>query len=139
MGDFPHITIDFEKSHLVFPAIIAICLALMAFAILIRDRKAIANTGPYWRAIWQSMDKPRFIGTLGLTLLYFTLMEPVGRIWPNTGMGFLLCSIPFVGLSGLLFAQDRSFKSAVPILLVAGFAPLLVWWLFTHPFFLTLP
>jgi hypothetical protein len=44
-----------------------------------------------------------------------------------------------VALSGLLYLQERT-KSAVTVLaVVAVAAPLLVWWLFAHVFFLTLP
>jgi hypothetical protein len=44
-----------------------------------------------------------------------------------------------VALSGLLYLQERT-RSAVAVLgLVAVAAPLLVWWMFAHVFFLTLP
>ncbi|MEV8468411.1 hypothetical protein AB0T83_16670 [Fluviibacterium sp. DFM31] len=63
-----------------------------------RDR--IAASGPYWRRTSGEMDKPRFLGTPGLTVLYFWLMVPVGNIWPNTGLGFPVCLIPFVFATG---------------------------------------
>jgi hypothetical protein len=85
------------------------------------------------------MDKPRFLGTLILIIAYFLLMVPVGDFWPNTGMGFLLCSIPFVMLSGLLFMRDRSVRKALPLAVVAVVTPLFIWWLFSEIFFLTLP
>ncbi len=139
MGSLTHVTINFETSHLIFPTLIGCILALLGLAIAIRDRRQLAASGAHWRKILGEMDKMRFFGTLALTVLYFSAMVPVGDIWPNTGMGFLLCSIPLVALSGLLFMRERSTRSVVPLLIVAVAAPTLVWWLFTDLFFLTLP
>lgn len=138
-GAMTQVSIDFETSHLVFPILIACVLALLGLAIVIRDRARIAGAGAYWRGILGGMDRGRFFGTLGLTLVYFLLMVPVGRIWPNTGMGFLLCSIPYVLLTGLLFMHDRSLRAMLPVIVMALVAPVLAWWLFTYPFFMTLP
>ncbi|MCA0997126.1 tripartite tricarboxylate transporter TctB family protein [Alloyangia pacifica] len=139
MGDLTRVTIDFQTSHLIFPTIIAIVLGLLGLAIVIRDRARIAAAGSYWRASWSAMDKPRFLGALALTLLYFSLMVPVGDIWPNTGLGFLLCSIPYVLATGILFMHERGFRQILPLLIVAVVGPTFVWWLFTYPLFLTLP
>ncbi|RWO28376.1 MAG: tripartite tricarboxylate transporter [Mesorhizobium sp.] len=139
MGDFTRVTIDFQTSHLVFPTLIGAILLALGAAILITRGQAIAGAGQYWSQTLAAMDKPRFFGTIALTVVYFLLMVPVGDFWPNTGMGFLVCSIPFVALSGLLYLQERT-KSAVTVLaVVAVAAPLLVWWVFAHVFFLTLP
>lgn len=139
MGDWTKVTIDFEQSHLLFPKLISAVLALLFLAILIRDRKRILNVGPYWRGISSVMDKRRFFGTLALTLIYFSLMIPVGNIWPNTGLGFLLCSIPYIFLTGLLFMHERHTRPMAVLGIVAVTGPAFVWWLFTYPFFLTLP
>ncbi|MCR4266341.1 tripartite tricarboxylate transporter TctB family protein [Nitratireductor sp. ZSWI3] len=139
MGELTRISIDFETSHLVFPAIIAIGLGLLGLAIAIRDRRQILAAGAYWRDVFGKADKPRFFGTIGLTLIYFVLMEPVGRLWPNTGLGFLICSVPYVLLTGLLFMRERTPAAALPVAVTAVVAPAFVWWLFTYPFFLTLP
>ena len=48
------------------------------------------------------MNKVRFFGTIAITVAYFLLMVPVGNLWPNTGLGFLICSIPYVFLTGAL-------------------------------------
>lgn len=139
MGQLTQVTIDFETSHLLFPTIIAIVLGFLGLAIVIRDRARIAASGGYWAGIWRDMDKPRFLGTLILTLLYFSLMVPVGDIWPNTGRGFLFCSIPYVFLTGVLFMHDRSPRRMLPLVVVALIGPIFIWWLFTYPLFLTLP
>ncbi|WP_118134491.1 tripartite tricarboxylate transporter TctB family protein [Oceanicella sp. SM1341] len=139
MGDLTRVTIDFETSHLVFPILIAIILGLLGLAIAIRDRARIAAAVPYWRRTLAAMDKPRFLGTIALTLVYFSAMVPVGDIWPNTGLGFLLCSIPYILATGLLFMHERRPRQVLPLVVVALAGPVFVWWLFTYPLFLTLP
>lgn len=139
MADLFAVSIDFDTSHLIFPRIIAVVLGLLGLAILIRDRRRIAGAGAYWRKTFAEMDRLRFIGALTLTLLYFSLMLPVGDFWPNTGMGFLLCSVPYVLLTGLLFMHERPLRAVLPLAIVALVAPTFVWWLFTYPFFMTLP
>lgn len=139
MGGLTQVTLDFETSHLLFPTLIAVLLALLGLAIAVRERKNILACGPYWTGIFARMDKPRFLGTLVCTLLYFSLMEPVGNVWPNTGLGFLLCSIPFVFCTGLLFLHERNLRNVLPLAAIALSIPTLVWWLFTDLFFLTLP
>lgn len=139
MGELAKVTIDFQSSHLLFPIIIGCVLAVLGLAIFIRERSRIATSGSHWRRIFTQMDKLRFFGTLALTLAYFSLMVPVGNFWPNTGLGFLFCSIPFVFLAGLLFMHLHTVRSVLVLATVAVLVPSLIWWLFTEVFFLTLP
>ena len=139
MGDLTSVTIDFETSHLVFPTMIGIILAALGVAILVTHRHEIAGSGAYWQRTFERMDKLRFLGAIALTIVYFLLMVPVGNVWPNTGLGFLICSIPYVFLTGVLFLHERGPRQLVPVLVTALVAPTLVWWLFTDLFFLTLP
>lgn len=139
MGSLTQVTIDFQSSHLVFPILIGCILAALGLAILITKRGRIAETGTYWRLALGDMDKPRFFGALGLTVLYFSLMVPIGDFWPNTGLGFLICSVPYVFATGVLFMHERTLKQMGVMLFIAVCAPALVWWLFTEIFFLTLP
>ncbi|MCD7059707.1 tripartite tricarboxylate transporter TctB family protein [Pelagibacterium xiamenense] len=139
MGAWTQVSIDFETSHLYFPTLIGALLVVLGLAILLRDRARIAGAGRYWRDVFAAMDKLRFFGTIVLTVLYFILMVPIGRIWPNTGMGFLLCSGPYVLLTGLLFMHERPWRQVAALTAIAIAGPAFVWWLFTGPFFLTLP
>ncbi|BCH21591.1 tripartite tricarboxylate transporter TctB family protein [Mesorhizobium sp. L-8-3] len=139
MSDLTKMTIDFQSSHLVFPTLIGAVLLALGLAILVTRWRTIAGAGQFWSQTLSEMDKPRFLGTIVLTLVYFLLMVPVGDLWPNTGMGFLLCSIPFVALSGLLYLRERTNTSVTVLTVVAVAAPVLVWWVFAHVFFLTLP
>lgn len=133
------VTIDFETSHLIFPTIIGIVLNLLFFTIVIRDWSRIAGSGTYWREAFANMDKVRFFGTLVLTLIYFGLMVPVGNIWPNTGLGFLICSVPYVFAVGLLYLHELGLRNMIPVAIMAAVAPPLAWWLFSYIFFLSLP
>jgi len=139
MDGLTTVAIDFETSHLIFPRLIAIVLAVLGLTIVITRRREIAAAGAHWRKVFGDMDRLRFFGTLALTVIYFSLMVPIGDIWPNTGMGFLICSIPYVLLTGVLFMHDRANRDLAVMGAVAVVAPTLVWWLFVDVFFLTLP
>lgn len=139
MGDLMKVSISFEKSHLIFPTLIGVILLLLGLAILVTHRTELLNSGAMWSRTFGDMDKPRFFGTLILTVIYFLLMVPVGDLWPNTGLGFLICSIPFVAAISILYMHERDARSLIPVLIVAIAAPTLVWWLFTYVFALTLP
>lgn len=139
MGSLTKVTIDFDQSHLVFPTLIGCILLTLGLAIVVTRRQRIVTAGVYWRGILSRMDKLRFFGTLALTVLYFSLMVPVGDFWPNTGLGFLICSIPYVLATGLLFMHEWPAKQVAIMLAIAVLGPSLVWWLFTEIFFLTLP
>lgn len=131
--------IDFDTSHIVFPSVIAIALAILGLAIIIRDRKSILQAGAFWAKTFRYIDKSRFFGTLALTIIYFMLMVPVGDIWPNTGYGFLICSIPFVFFSGVLYMHKYQKQDLIVMGIIAVVMPTLVWWLFSNVFYLTLP
>ncbi|WBU56082.1 tripartite tricarboxylate transporter TctB family protein [Paracoccus sediminicola] len=139
MAELLQVTVDFDRSHLIFPTLIGVILMLLGLAIALTHRRAIAGSGGMWSRAFAHMDKARFFGTLALTVIYFLLMVPVGNIWPNTGLGFLICSIPFVALTSILYMHERNGRSLIPAMIVAVVAPTLVWWLFTYVFALTLP
>lgn len=137
------VQIDFDQSHLVFPAIVQWLLVIFALAILVQRHAAIrasvssllANLAPtHWR-----FDKTRLFGTLALTAVYFTALEPVGRIWPNTGLGFVLCSVVFcLGLARLL-VHDINARKWLAIALTSTIGPGLVWYVFSQIFRVSLP
>ncbi|MBZ9668501.1 tripartite tricarboxylate transporter TctB family protein [Mesorhizobium sp. ESP7-2] len=139
MSSLTHVTINFETSHLVFPGVIGAILAILGLAIVVTRRRSIAGSGAYWRGIVSQMDKMRFFGAIGLCFIYFALLEPVGELMPNTGFGFLACSIPFVLLTSLLFMHQRNLRTVLPVVMMAAIAPVLTWWLFNDVFFLSLP
>ncbi|MBV17194.1 MULTISPECIES: tripartite tricarboxylate transporter TctB family protein [Thalassospira] len=134
-----HVTIDFDTSHMIFPTIIAIILGILFTAILItrgRTMLATITNGPWWPA---GIDHMRFFGTLVLTVIYFTAMPSVGDFFPNTGLGFYLCSIPYLFALSTLFLHERTRRT----LLIAGanalIAPTIVWYILSELFNISLP
>jgi hypothetical protein len=139
MSSLTHVKINFATSHLIFPTVIGAILVLLGLAIVIQRRQSLAGSAGYWRDIVSQMDKFRFFGVIALCFIYFWLLEPVGDLIPNTGFGFLACSIPFVFLTSVLFMHQRTVRTLVPVVIMAILAPVLSWWLFNDVFYLTLP
>ena len=69
MGGLTRVTIDFSTSHLVFPAIIGAVLLVLGLAIVATRWRQLAGAGGYWSGVLAATDKPRFIGTIALTLV----------------------------------------------------------------------
>ena len=139
--------IDFKQSHLLFPNLIQWLLGILMVLIalvygpqqLAKSRAAAGKAAAAGGAKGKPVDWKRLGGFLALTVLYFAAMEPAGRLLPNTGAGFLLCSIPYSALLSWLFVHDINRRKW---LLIAGssvLTPLLVWAIFAFVFKITLP
>lgn len=143
MLSFLDVTIDFEQSHLFFPRIITWTLLIMLGLILLRERKALwPNLKRAGQAVLTrkgEFDRIRFFGTLILTTGYFYSMYVVGNMFPNTGYGFLLMSMPFIFLLSLLYVDDKSRRNVMIIFSNAVIAPGLAWYVFAQVFNITLP
>jgi hypothetical protein len=137
------IHLEFEQSHLFFPRIVEWTLFGLLLAI------AVVH-GPELLAQWRSggargrigqwqVDKKRLFGCLALTAIYFTVMEPVGKLYPNSGIGFLLSSIVYGFLLSWLFVRDISRRKVTLMALSSVCTPFLVWLVFSHVFKITLP
>ncbi len=137
------VKIDFAESHTFFPTIV---LWVMVFLLVLIF---ITNGIPYLRALSSGkkqlnfsvahLDKFRLIGTLALTIVYFLLMEYVGTLFPNTGYGFLIVSIPFLFLLSMLYVHDITRRKIVIILLNSSIAPGIAWFVLARMFNITLP
>jgi hypothetical protein len=133
------VSVDFSTSHLLFPRLIACLLGALGLAILAtrwRGMLARFSTSGHWP---DGIDKPRFFGTLVLTVAYFTLMPVIGDYFPNEGYGFLICSAPFMFALSVLYMHERSRRN----LRLAGLSALigsgLIWYLMASVFNLSLP
>lgn len=133
------VKVDFATSHLIFPHIIEVILALLLIAIVMvrwRQIAAAVSGGPIWPL---GIDHARFFGTIAGTIVYFLAMPEVGDQFPNTGLGFLFCSIPYVlGLS-LLYLRDRISRHLIYAALNAVIAPTIVWYVMSNLFNISLP
>ncbi|WP_319411226.1 tripartite tricarboxylate transporter TctB family protein [uncultured Cohaesibacter sp.] len=145
------VSIDFSQSHLFFPNIIHWILLILALLIALtegprylRKRRALAlegngNDKVAASKVASKVDWLRLIGMLVLTILYFFAMEPVGEIFPNTGLGFLLTSIPFMFLLSILFVHEPGRREFVTIALSSIISPVVAWYVLAQMFQITLP
>jgi hypothetical protein len=133
------VKIDFASSHMVFPHVIEAILAVLLVLIVATRWRRIAvavTSGPVWPI---GIDKVRFFGTLVLTTAYFLAMPVVGDLRPNTGIGFLLASIPYMMAISVLYLHDRRPRQLVHALLSALIGPSIVWLVLSRLFNITLP
>jgi len=135
--------IDFKESHTFFPTIVTWVLACLLGAIFFvygipfikelsrGERKIDLSTG--------HIDKLRLFGTVFLTIFYFLSMDYVGRFFPNTGLGFLFMSIPFMFLLSMLYVHGLNRKRLLIISLNSLIAPSVAWFVLARMFYITLP
>ena len=135
--------IDFSQSHLFFPNIVQWVLAILAVSILIVHRREILATLRGWVDTWRAreihVDALRLGGTIVLVVAYFALMEPVGELSPNTGLGFLAMSIPFMFSLSLLYVHEPNPKKLLIMGANAVIVPFAAWYVLAQLFFITLP
>ncbi|KEA63950.1 hypothetical protein ADIMK_1878 [Marinobacterium lacunae] len=74
-----------------------------------------------------------------LVIVYFWSMDAVGQFFPNTGMGFLLTSIPFMLLLSLLYVHSLTRRVLLGIGLNSIIAPLAAWYVLGQLFAISLP
>ncbi|MBB4264672.1 tripartite tricarboxylate transporter TctB family protein [Roseospira visakhapatnamensis] len=143
LSDLFEVRIVFDESHLFFPRIIQGLLLAMALVIVVV--RGIPTLRAVWAGhrTWPVMDGPfdhlRFFGTLGLTVAYFLLMPPVGEMVPNTGLGFLIVSIPYMAALSVLYLHRRDRRTLLLAMANALIAPVAVWYLLARLLNVTLP
>ena len=137
------VSIDFDQSHLFFPRIVHWLLLIMFVLILavqgvpyLRDVRAGRRSLPFTTG---AFDSTRFFGTIALTIVYFLAMEYVGALFPNTGLGFLLMSIPYMFALSWLYLHQRDRKHLLYTGVNALLAPVVAWYVLAKLFNITLP
>lgn len=137
------VNIDFEQSHLFFPKIITWLLLLLFLMIVVlygvKLLKDVKEGRRRIRFFEENFDKIRLFGTIGAVVLYFVLMDYVGVLFPNTGLGFLLVSIPFMMCLSFLYVHDLNKKKTIIIVLNSIIAPTAAWYILGNLFNITLP
>ena len=141
------VKIDFDQSHLFFPHLIHWILLILGLLIIVthgpkllrqwRARAAARSTGAASER--GGFDWVRLLGTIVLTVIYFSLMDTVGEYFPNMGLGFLLMSMPFMFLLSVLYVHDASRRQYVTITLSSILSPTVAWYLLAQVFNITLP
>ncbi len=143
INDLFKVELNFSQSHLLFPSIIEWVMAVLLVAIVIVHGRELVS---YWREApllerlrnWE-FDKRRLLGCLILTPIYFALMEPVGRLYPNSGIGFLLTSMVYSFALSWLFVRDNTRRKTMMMCFNALITPTAVWFVFSYIFRITLP
>jgi len=137
------VTIDFERSHLFFPQIIHWLLLIFVLLILatqgvpyLREVRAGTKSLPFTSGHFDSL---RFFGTIVLTIAYFLSMQYVGEFFPNTGLGFLLMSIPYMFALSWLYLHRRDRRHVMATTINALLAPIIAWYVLAQLFGITLP
>ena len=137
------IKIDFPQSHMFFPKIIMwLLLLLFVLIAILYGRQFVKDVREGRRSLKffeENYDKIRLFGTIGAVIIYFILMDYVGTLFPNTGLGFLLVSIPFMMSLSFLYVHDLSKKKTIIILLNSIIAPVSAWYILGNLFNITLP
>ena len=137
------VTIDFATSHMFFPKLVIIfllfLLALIFLIYGIPKIKQITSGEHKIQRGTKKMDKLRFFGTIVLTVIYFMLMDYVGQFFPNTGLGFLFVSIPFIFLLSLLYSHGMVKSKFIVIVINAVLAPSIAWYVLAQMFNISLP
>ncbi|MCP5298262.1 MAG: tripartite tricarboxylate transporter TctB family protein [Chromatiaceae bacterium] len=143
LSELFEVRIVFEQSHLFFPRIIHWLLLFMLVLI------AVFQGIPYYRAVRAGrktlpftsgpFDATRFFGTLILTVAYFVAMPYVGDLFPNTGLGFLLMSIPYMFVLSWLYLHERDRSHLLRIGINSIVAPVIAWYVLARLFNITLP
>lgn len=145
LSEMLKVQVEFSQSHLLFPSLVQwlllVLLALIAIVYgpqkLAQARAARAAGAP--PVARQPVDWKRLGGFLALTVVWFVAMEPLGRLLPNTGAGFLLSSIPYGLALSWLFVHDIDRHKWVLIAVSSVLTPLAVWAVFAYVFKITLP
>jgi len=135
--------IDFKQSHTFFPTIVSWVMGVLLAAIF------VVYGIPYIRAVFRgerkisfsmrNIDTFRLLGTLFLTVVYFLSMDYVGGFFPNTGLGFLFMSVPFMFLLSLLYVHGLNRVKLLIMSLNAIIAPSIAWLVLAKMFRITLP
>lgn len=135
------VTIDFDQSHLFFPRIIITLVAILAVVILVTNFRPVMRairSGRYQFFV-KNADFFRLLVTLALIPAYFWLMDFIGMVLPNMGLGFLLSSIPFVFLMSMLYCHEKTRRNVIIISANALIAPTFVWVVLYHFFLVSMP
>lgn len=135
------VSIDFDQSHLFFPRIIITLVAILAVVILVTNFRPVMRairSGRYQFFV-KNADFFRLLATLALIPAYFWLMDFIGMVLPNMGLGFLLSSIPFVFLMSMLYCHEKTRRNVIIISANALIAPTFVWVVLYHFFLVSMP
>ncbi len=122
--------------------IIILLLIIIGLQTLVRKLRdgSLRDSVKGFRFFEKNYDKVKLFGSIISVAVYFFLMDFIGRLFPNQGLGFLFASIPFMFVMSFLLVGKENFKNhRTSILVSTVVTPLFAWFLFAKIFFITLP
>lgn len=134
MKEFLTIDIKYDEYHIIFPRIIigilVVLVVLMLLKYLIKKWKEGNLTKFKFKFFEENYDKWKFFGTIGLLVVYVTVLEIVG---------FIASSIIFMFLLTILLRGNFQRNTLVISLINSVTTSVLVWFFFGYLFDITLP
>ena len=125
----------YSTSHMFFPKIVIGILIILAVIIVIKNVIIRArNKQPIIKT-----DRKFFAPGADFFMLFGSLILFILYIWTLKILGFLISSIIFVFLFNLLFGRTREKKSILVSLVVSVISCVVVWYLFSVVFNISLP
>ena len=135
MDSIFRLRVQYSTSHWFFPKIVigilivlAVIIAAKNVIIRVRDKQPIIKTD--WKFFVPGADLFMLFGSLALFILY---------AWTLKILGFLVSSLIFIFLFNLLFCRTREKKSILVSLVVSVISCVVVWYLFSVVFNISLP
>jgi hypothetical protein len=135
MDSFFKLEVQYSTSHLFFPKIVIGILAVLAVIIVtknvivrVHNKKPIISKE--WRFFVKDADLFMLFGSLGLFILYILVLDM---------LGFLVSSLICIFLFNLLFCRTLKLKSILISLVITVISSVLVWYLFSVVFNISLP
>jgi hypothetical protein len=135
MDSFFKLEVRYSTSHLFFPKIIiGLLVVLAAFIVIkkvlvrVRNKQPVINRD--WKFFVKDPDLFMLFGSLALFILYIFALDLIG---------FLFSSLVFIFLFNLLFCRTLKPRSVLVSLVISVIASVLVWYLFSVIFNISLP
>ncbi|MDR1932357.1 MAG: tripartite tricarboxylate transporter TctB family protein [Spirochaetales bacterium] len=135
MDSFFKLEVQYSTSHLFFPKIVIGILVVLAVIMAVKYALARARgkqplVSRNWSFFVKDADFFMLFGSLGLFILYILALKP---------LGFLVSSLIFIFLFNLLFCRTFKLKSVFISLIISVISCVLVWYLFSVVFNISLP
>jgi len=134
------VSINFDQSHWFFPRIIIFSLIILLIIIFYRERKIIANNlKGFSIGNIINRDNSKCYLFVAIIIFYIFTMEKLGELFPNSGYGFLISTIPLLFITSFILESDITKKKIVFISINSILSPLLAWFVLGKMFGITLP
>ncbi|MGF1760636.1 tripartite tricarboxylate transporter TctB family protein [Photobacterium sagamiensis] len=136
------VSVDFDTSQWFFPKIVLTLMALLLAVIFILDKdKIISNVKTLlkFKESNKNTNITKIVLSVVLLIVYFLSMEWLGELFPNTGYGFLIASIPFMFVLSLFYLPKVEKNEIIAVSINSIMSPVIAWYTLGVVFGITLP